>query len=193
MRKIIITIILVIAFSVLMYFVSKNNNKEISNELEMNNKSIENIDNTESNIESINIVEKQENIENNNINENKVEDMERMYIKVNNQILDVELEDNSATKELKEKLKNGDIVIEAHEYGGFEKVGILGFSLPREDINVTTTAGDIVLYQGNQISIFYNSNSWSYTKLGKIQNTSSNELKNILGNEDVKITFTLSR
>ena len=160
------TIIMVIAFSVLMYFVSKNNNEEISNNLEMNN---------------------------NNINENKVEDMGRMYIKVNNQILYVKLEDNSAAKELKEKLKNGDIVIEAHEYGGFEKVGILGFSLPREDINVTTTAGDIVLYQGNQISIFYNSNSWSYTKLGKIQNTSANELKNIFGNEDVKITFTLSR
>ena len=140
-----------------------------------------------------NITEKEEKVENNTINENKVEDMGRIYIKVNNQILDVELEDNSATKELKEKLKNGDIVIEAHEYGGFEKVGILGFSLPREDINVTTTAGDIVLYQGNQISIFYNSNSWSYTKLGKIQNTSANELKNILGNEDVKITFTLSR
>ena len=194
MKKIIITIILVITFSVLMYFVSKNNNKEISDNLEMNNNNIENIDNKESNIEGINIVEKkQENIENNTINENKVEDMGRIYIKVNNQILDVELEDNSATKELKEKLKNGDIVIEAHEYGGFEKIGDLGFLLPREDVNVTTTAGDIVLYQGNQISIFYNSNSWSYTKLGKIQNTSANELKNILGNEDVKITFTLSR
>ena len=194
MRKIIITIILVIAFSVLMYFLSKNNNEEISNNLEMNNNnSIEIIDNTEYNIEGINITEKQENIENNTINENKVEDMGRIYIKVNNQILDVELEDNSATKELKEKLKNGDIVIEAHEYGGFEKIGDLGFSLPREDTNITTKAGDIVLYQGNQISIFYNSNSWSYTKLGKIQNITSNELKNILGNGDIKITFTLSR
>ena len=186
MKKIIITIILVIAFSVLMYFVSKNNNEEISNNLEMNNNSGEITDNTS-------IIEKQENIENNTINEDKVEDMGRIYIKVNNQILDVELEDNSATKEFKEKLKNGDIVIEAHEYGGFEKIGDLGFLLPRDDTNITTTAGDIVLYQGNQISIFYNSNSWSYTKLGKIQNISSNELKTILGDEDVKITFTLSR
>ena len=86
-----------------------------------------------------------------------------------------------------------DIVVNAHEYGGFEKVGDLGFSLPREDTNITTSAGDIVLYQGNQISLFYNSNSWSYTKLGKIQNISSNELKNILGNGDVTITFTLFR
>lgn len=193
MKKIIITIILVIAFSVLMYFISKNNNEEISNNLEMNNNSIEFTDNTSSNIENTNLTEKQEKIENNTINENKVEDMGKIYIRVNNQILDVELEDNSATKELKEKLKNGDIVIEAHEYGGFEKVGDLGFSLPREDTSITTKVGDIVLYQGNQISIFYNSNSWSYTKLGKIQNITSNELKNILGNGDIKITFTLSR
>ena len=194
MKKIIITIILVIAFFVLMYFVSKNNNKEISDSLGTNNSnSIEIANNTSSNLENTNLIEKQEKIENNTINENKVEDMGRIYIKVNNQILDVELEDNSATKELKEKLKNGDILVEAHEYGGFEKVGDLGFSLPREDTNITTSSGDIVLYQGNQISIFYNSNSWSYTKLGKIQNTSSNELKNVLGNGDVKITFTLSR
>ena len=194
MRKIIITIIFVIAFTVLMFSVSKNNNKEISDSLGTNNSnSIEIANNTSSNLENTNLIEKQEKIENNTFNENKVEDMGRIYIKVNNQILDVELEDNSATKELKEKLKNGDIIVEAHEYGGFEKVGDLGFSLPREDTNITTSSGDIVLYQGNQISIFYNSNSWSYTKLGKIQNTSSNELKNVLGNGDVKITFTLSR
>ena len=194
MRKIIITIIFVIAFTVLMFSVSKNNNKEISDSLGTNNSnSIEIANNTSSNLENTNLIEKQEKIENNTFNENKVEDMGRIYIKVNNQILDVELEDNSATKELKEKLKNGDIIVEAHEYGGFEKVGDLGFSLPREDTNITTSSGDIVLYQGDQISIFYNSNSWSYTKLGKIQNTSSNELKNVLGNGDVKITFTLSR
>ena len=119
--------------------------------------------------------------------------MNTVYIKVNNNVLNIGLEDNSATIELKERLKNEDIVVNAHEYGGFEKVGNLGFSLTREDTNITTSAGDIVLYQGNQISLFYNSNSWSYTKLGKILNVSSSELKNILGNGDVTITFTLSR
>ena len=175
MRKIIIPVALIIAIGVLLFFALKNNNKEICNSMETN------------------ITKKEEKVENNTINKDKVEEMGKIYIKVNNQILNVELEDNSATKELKESLKNGDIVIEAHEYGGFEKIGDLGFSLPREDTNITTKAGDIVLYQGNQISIFYNSNSWSYTKLGKIQNISSNELKTILGDEDVKITFTLSR
>ena len=119
--------------------------------------------------------------------------MNTVNIKVNNNVLNIGLEDNSATIELKERLKNGDIVVNAHEYGGFEKVGNLGFSLTREDTNITTSAGDIVLYQGNQISLFYNSNSWSYAKLGKILNVSSSELKNILGNGDVTITFTLSR
>ena len=174
MKKIIVLIIIVIVFIVLaiIFLVPKNEKEEISN----NNK-------IQSNEFSNNI-----------ITENKIdESMNTVYIKVNNNVLNIELEDNSATIELKERLKKEDIIVNAHEYGGFEKVGDLGFSLPREDKNITTSAGDIVLYQGNQISLFYNSNSWSYTKLGKIQNVSSSELKNILGNGDVTITFTLSR
>ncbi len=123
------------------------------------------------------------------VNENKVENME-VYIKVNDRVLSVELEENLAAKELKEKIKNGDIAVKTSDYGGFEKVGSLGFSLPREDKNITTSAGDIVLYQGNQISLFYESNSWSYTKLGKIKDVTAEELKKILGSGDVSITFT---
>ena len=168
-KKIIISIILIIAIAVVMiFFISQKNDKDtISN--------------------TVNNIENNKNI----INKNRVEDMGTIHIKVNNQILDVELENNDAAKELKEKLKNEDIIIEAHEYGGFEKVGNLGFSLPREDTNIKTSAGDIVLYQGNQISLFYNSNSWSYTKIGRIQNITSSELKNILGNGDVTLTFSL--
>ena len=180
MKKIIVPIILVIVFIMfaIIFLVPKNDKKEISNNAEIiNNDKVQNNE-----------------ISNNTITENKAdESMNTVYIKVNNNVLNIELEENSATIELKKRLKNGDIVVNAHEYGGFEKVGDLGFSLPREDTNITTSAGDIVLYQGNQISLFYNSNSWSYTKLGKIQNISSNELKNILGNGDVTITFTLSR
>ena len=172
MKKIIVLIILIIIFIVfaLIFLVPKNDKKEISNNIVQNNE-----------ISNIIIVE-------NKVNES----MNTVYIKVNNNVLNIELEENSATIELKERLKNGDIVVNAHEYGGFEKVGNLGFSLPREDTNITTSAGDIVLYQGNQISLFYNSNSWSYTKLGKIQNISSSELESILGNGDVTITITLS-
>lgn len=180
MKKIIVPIILVIVFIIfaIMFLVPKNDKKEISNNIKIiNNDKVQNNE-----------------ISNNTITENKSdESMNTVYIKVNNNVLNIKLEDNSATIELRERLKNGDIVLNAHDYGGFEKVGDLGFSLTREDTNITTSVGDIVLYQGNQISLFYNSNSWSYTKLGKIQNVSSSELKNILGNGDVTITFTLSR
>ena len=110
-------------------------------------------------------------------------------LKVNNHVLKVKLEDNSAAKALMNKLKEGDVTIHAEDYGGFEKVGDLGFSLPRSDKYITTSAGDIVLYEGDEISLFYNSNSWSYTKLGKVQNIK--DLKKILGTGDVKLVLSL--
>ena len=121
----------------------------------------------------------------------KEENIDMIKIKVNSNVLEVKLEDNEATRSLIERLKNGDISVNANEYGGFEKVGNLGFSLPRNDKSITTSAGDIVLYQGNQISLFYNSNSWSYTKLGKVQNVSGAELKNILGSGDVTLILSI--
>ena len=125
------------------------------------------------------------------ITQTKKESMDMIKIKVNNNVLEVNLEDNEATRSLVEKLKNGDISVNANEYGGFEKVGNLGFSLPRNDESITTSAGDIVLYQGNQISLFYNSNSWSYTKLGRATNVNGDELKDILGSGDVTLILSL--
>lgn len=110
-------------------------------------------------------------------------------LKVNNHVLKVKLEDNSAAKALMNKLKKSDITIHAEDYGGFEKVGDLGFSLPRSDKYITTSVGDIVLYEGDEISLFYNSNSWSYTRLGKVQNIK--DLKKILGTGDVKMVLSL--
>ena len=92
----------------------------------------------------------------------------KLYIKINNKILTATLEDNSSVDTLLEKLKQGDIIIEMSDYANFEKVGPLGFSLPRNDKSITTTPGDIILYQGNQITIYYNTNTWNFTKLGKI-------------------------
>ena len=135
-------------------------------------------------VQNIDIIKNE--VEENDIKNSKVEDNNMIHIIINGKKLEVELEENIATSELKEKLKSGDIEVEVHEYGGFEMVGDLGFSLPREDKSIKTSAGDIVLYQGNQISIFFDSNSWSYTKLGKIKNRSSDELKTIF--EDKKKT-----
>jgi len=112
-------------------------------------------------------------------------------VKINDNVFDVKLENNSATQELLNVLKKGNITVNATEYGGFEKVGDLGFSLPTSDENVNTDSGDIVLYQGNQISLFYGSHSWSYTKLGKIENIESENLKEVLGSGNVTLVFTL--
>ncbi|MBE6502209.1 MAG: hypothetical protein E7Z79_07175 [Methanobrevibacter thaueri] len=112
-------------------------------------------------------------------------------VKINDEVFDVKLENNSATQELIKELKKGNVTVNASEYGGFEKVGELGFSLPTNDENVETNSGDIVLYQGDKISLFYGSHSWSYTKLGKIDNFDSNKLKEVLGSGDVTLEFSL--
>ena len=112
-------------------------------------------------------------------------------VKINDEVFDVKLENNSATHELIKELKKGNVTVNASEYGGFEKVGDLGFSLPANDENVETNPGDIVLYQGDKVSLFYGSHSWSYTKLGKIDNVDSNKLKEVLGSGDVTLEFSL--
>ena len=112
-------------------------------------------------------------------------------VKINDEIFDVELENNSATEELIKELKKGNITVNASEYGGFEKVGDLGFSLPTSDENIGTNPGDIVLYQGDKISLFYGSHSWSYTKLGRIDNFDPDQLREILGSGDVTLEFGL--
>ena len=113
-------------------------------------------------------------------------------VKINDEVFDVKLENNSATQELVKELKKGNVTVNASEYGGFEKVGDLGFSLPTSDENIGTAPGDIVLYQGDKISLFYGSHSWSYTKLGKIDNVDSNKLKEVLGSGDVVLEFSLN-
>ena len=112
-------------------------------------------------------------------------------VKINDEVFDVKLENNSATQELIKELKKGNVTVNASEYGGFEKVGELGFSLPTSDENIGTVPGDIVLYQGDKISLFYGSHSWSYTKLGKIDDVDSNKLKEVLGSGDVTLEFSL--
>ena len=112
-------------------------------------------------------------------------------VKINDEIFDVKLENNSTTQELVKELKKGNVTVTATEYGGFEKVGELGFSLPANDENVEANPGDIVLYQGDKVSLFYGSHSWSYTKLGKIDNVDSNKLKEVLGSGDVTLEFSL--
>jgi hypothetical protein len=122
---------------------------------------------------------------------NKTTESSKINLKIWNEVLSLELENNSATKALIEKLKQWDIVVNAHEYWNFEKVWDLGFSLPAEDSQITTQAWDLVLYQWNQVSLFYNSNSWSYTRLWKVQMNSEEDLEKILWDWDVSLVFSL--
>ncbi len=101
------------------------------------------------------------------------------------------LAENSATEELKKRLKTAPVTIDMRDYGGWEKVGSLGFDLPAIDEEITAEPCEFVLYQGNQLVIFYGSNSWSYTRLGKLENVTQAELKEILGSGNVTITLSL--
>ena len=101
----------------------------------------------------------------------------------------VEWEENESVEALMELAGNEPLTIQMSMYGGFEQVGSIGTSLPRNDQQTTTNAGDIVLYSGDQIVVFYGSNSWSYTRLGHITDKSEQELVELLGNGDVTITI----
>lgn len=111
------------------------------------------------------------------------------YVSVGEKVFSATFADNSGAQALKELLADGDITIRMSDYGGFEKVGSLGQSLPTENSQTTTQAGDIVLYQGSQIVIFYGSNSWSYTRLGKIDGLAG--WQEALGNGDVAVTLSM--
>lgn len=126
-----------------------------------------------------------------NYNDNVNDDNNTMNLKVNNSTLKVKLADNAATKALLERLKEGAITYNAHDYGGFEKVGALGFSLPSNDTRITTEPGDIMLYTSNQLCIFFDSNSWEYTPIGKIEGMTKQQLKDAFGTGEVSITLSL--
>ena len=108
-------------------------------------------------------------------------------------LVDVEWEDNESVEALKELCQEGPLTIRMSMYGGFEQVGSVGQSLPRDDNQTTTQAGDIVLYSGDQIVVFYGSNSWAYTRLGHITDKSAQEMAELLGNGDVTITIKMGQ
>lgn len=121
--------------------------------------------------------------------ENSAKDL--IKIRINDALFDVKVENNSATQELIKTLENKNITINATDYGNFEKVGDLGFSLPTSDENINAQPGDIILYQGNQISLIYETHSWSYTKIGKIEHIDSNNLKKTLCGGNVTLVLSL--
>lgn len=122
--------------------------------------------------------------------ENKEET--KLKIEVNGYTLTATLADNAAAQALAELIKDEPMILDLNEYGSFEKVGALPQSLPKYDERITTEPGDIMLYVGNQITIFYGSNTWSYTRLGKIDNVTQLELEEIFGDGNVTVTLSLA-
>lgn len=113
-----------------------------------------------------------------------------MKISVNGYVLNAVLADTAAAGELYELIKNKPLTLTLSEYGSFEKVGKLPQEFTKNDEFISAQPGDIMLYQGNQMTIFYGENSWDYTRLGKIENTSADELSEIFGSGDVEVTIS---
>ncbi len=115
-----------------------------------------------------------------------------IYAVIGESVLPIMPDENASAQAFVELLREGDLTVEMHDYGNFEKVGSLGASLPRNDTRITTEPGDVVLYQGNRITIYYDVNSWNLTRLGKVRNSSRNALKAMLGEGDVTVRFSLT-
>lgn len=176
MNKIVIIVLLIMLLLSSIFFLNRKVNSE-NKELLYEDKDISDVE-----------IQDREDID--NVTDKEIEKVDSIKIIINNEELEVKLEQNSASEVLVEKLKEGSITINAYDYGNFEKVGELGFSLPTDDTRITTKTGDLMLYQGNQISLFYESNIWSYTKIGEVVGKAKDELKSILGNGN--ITYVLS-
>ena len=112
-----------------------------------------------------------------------------MNVQVGDVVFSATLEENETVSALVEMMRESPVVIQMSDYSGFEKVGSLRTSLPASNSQTTTQTGDIVLYNGNQIVIFYGSNSWSYTRLGHIEDLTGWE--EALGRGDVTVIFSL--
>ena len=115
----------------------------------------------------------------------------KLKIHVNDTTFTATLEENSSAKAFAEFLAQGDMTLDMHDYGSFEKVADLPRSFPRNDKQIDTDAGDIILYQGNSITIYYDKNSWNFTRLARIDNVNKKRLQQILGKGNVKATFSV--
>jgi hypothetical protein len=117
---------------------------------------------------------------------------EKLYVTIGGVTRTVTMEDNVCTRALMAALQTGIITYTAHDYGNFEKVGDVGQTFPTDDRQTTTSAGDLVLYNGDNICIFYGSNSWSYTRIGKLDGLSADEVRQFVKAGEGEVSITLS-
>ncbi len=114
-----------------------------------------------------------------------------LKMKIGEHPVEVVWENNEAAEALKEFAKDGPVTIQMSMYGGFEQVGSIGKTLPSKDVQTYTSPGDLVLYQSSRLVVFYGTNSWAYTRLGRITGQTEEQLEALLGNGDVVITLSM--
>ena len=118
---------------------------------------------------------------------NAVQPVPTLAIAANGKVFYAHPEDNASAQALIEKLSGGPVEVEMHDYGHFEKVGPLPWDLPRTDETITTEPGDVILYQGNQITIYYDQNTWDFTRLAKIRDATKEALLEVFGDGNVTV------
>lgn len=114
-----------------------------------------------------------------------------LKIQIGDYVLTAEFADTEAAQELREKLEAGSVTVSVSNYGGWEKVGELPWSLTQSDVETDAVPGDIMLYRGDSIVLFYGENSWAYTRLGTVLNEDTETLSRILGGSDSVLTLSL--
>ena len=114
-----------------------------------------------------------------------------MNIEVNETDIQVKLCENSSARAVEELLRDGPLTLEMKDFAHMEKFGSLGAQLPAHDEHITTEAGDVILSEGNLLVIYYAPNTWNFTRLGKVQNLSEKELKDVLGKGNIRATLTI--
>lgn len=133
-----------------------------------------------------NVIEDTENAENTESIE-----AELMKVMIGDTVFTATLADNSSAQALAELLREGPLTIDMHDYANMEKVGPIGQSLPENNEQVTTGPGDIILYLGDSLVIYYDTNSWNFTRIGKINDVTQEELLAAMGSGNVSVTFEL--
>ena len=128
-------------------------------------------------------------------NQNNNEMTTTLYLSIGGVTKSATLVSNSSTEALVAQLQKGDITYEAHDYGDFEKVGALGYTFPQNNEQINTEAGDLILYQGSNLCIYYDTNSWNFTRIGKLDNVTQADIKAWVkaGENNVNVTLSLKQ
>ena len=120
---------------------------------------------------------------------------QKLYLTIGGITKTATMVSNSSTEALVAQLQQGDITYEAHDYGNFEKVGALGYTFPENNEQINTVPGDLILYQGSNLCIYYDTNSWNFTRIGKLDGMTQADIKTWVnaGGDNVSVTLSISQ